>query len=111
MCASISNKKYFLDSRKEWWIFLPEILIVYLKIALQRIPYIYKKTQKFVISLSLSKSINRPTYMAYSRIICWIVYANYLLLNNIRMGLYWIKVNVQAAYFNSALVMLTKKNR
>lgn len=49
--------------------------------------------------------------MAYSRIICWIVYANYLLLNNIRMGLYWIKVNVQAAYFNSALVMLTKKNR
>lgn len=46
--------------------------------------------------------------MACSKIICGIVYANHLILNNIRMGLYYIKVNVQAAYFNLALVTLTK---
>lgn len=28
--------------------FLPEILIIYLKISLQRIPYIYKNMQNFV---------------------------------------------------------------
>lgn len=68
---------------------LLETLIVYLKIVLQRNPYIYKNTQKFVINLLLSKSVNRHIYiyMAYSKIICGIVYANHFILNNTRMGL------------------------
>lgn len=42
----------------------PQTLIIYLKVVLQRIPYIYKNTQNFVINLSLNKPVNRPTYMA-----------------------------------------------
>lgn len=36
----------------------PEILIIYLKMELQGMPYIYKNTQNFVINLSLNKPVN-----------------------------------------------------